>query len=544
MQIIYQKPNQGSKDIVLEHKKKTLSFFAGGWGEIQNQDLVFNDLNAYWGVLPVGRQDQIWDIYVEVEEILNTVNHFERLHTQLRKKVGELLKLHPYDEMKYHIQNKSLVKYPVNLHTQYGPGAPEGPLTYLRGEYSELLALMMQIRPIVPIWGEYINRSKSELGTHHKDYQAGLLLAESHVPDTPPYKRLLTYIEAWLGDIPPMLAANMSGISTANFPNWLLNVTLVKRLSVTELVTSNLPDEATCVMSKTYNHMRAVFEKTNSFQKGMLYNKSGASSDTGNEEDNTSNIEAIKVRESISEGEIVAIEHSLEQTMTLVHQIDYTVPKEKVQACMAYMATDNLFQMKDFRFWLVSWVLCGHRLTRLPEGLVRRRITSPKALPLLRHEAQVSSIVAAQALLWHWGFVDLAILLTAKPEVIPPTTMVGSTISKLDKDLSAALVDLYPIPRVLKGKKHKRVEAWPNPDAAALKAQAAVHCVAIKEITAFVKHVAPLSWDKSAPKELLSGNTFQARAMFNTVPSDIKNQLAKLILSSKEPEVFTQYFCK
>lgn len=543
-----QLPAPEDKLIVVEHKGQELSFLTGAWGAIQRTEQVYNDINAYWASLPMSRQDAIWQDYVEIHEMVNTINHFSRMHEQLRRKVADLMSHHPFDEIKYYVERSSKVKYPKDLKDAYGVGAPEGSLTYLRGEYIELISLIIQLRPMIPVWGEYIDKCKSELGTHHKDYQAGLLLAQSAVPASAPFKRLHEYITAYLGDITSpqlILAANMAGISTANLPDSLLNTIIVKRLSVTDLVTTSMPDEATNVMSKIYNHSRAASEKSNNYHRGVLRDKTASNVDMGNDEDNTSRIELIKVRESISEGDMVAIEHYCEQTLVLARKIDSTIPKELVSACMNHLSSDGGYQAEDFRFWLTSWVLCGHRLLKAKDGtLTRGRVLSPKCIEVARYEAQLSMLAAAQALLWHWGFHELAVLISDKPEKLDTSTMIGATTNKLNKTLAKELAVLYPMPQVLRGKRGDRVNSWPNPNKEALEAQALKECIAIKDIDTFVRTVGPLAWAKAAPAALVAVCNHQVKANYTMLVSDIKNQLATLVLTSRVPELHERHIAE
>lgn len=522
------------KTITLEHNGEQLSFKGGAWPAIKRPELVFSDINNYWNDLPPNTQNSIWEVYKKLAAAFDEIKYINRLHIAVRQLIAELMNLMPFEQMLYHINNKAKIKYPLDLKDKYDRDAPQGALTYLRSEYIELVALLLMLRPLVPILGQYVTNAKDDVGNNHKEYQAGILLVQSKVVDAAPFKRLQQYIEAYLGDTGPMLAANLGGITTANFPVWLFYTTLIKKLAALELATTFMDEIPTNIMSKVYNHIRAVVEQPDRLIQGKLYDKATSAAESGAEDDNTSRIEGVKVREQVSEGDRVSLEFATEQTVKFTHRIDCTVPVDLIALCYDHIVADSSFQPDEYKFWLTAWVLCGDRVMVGPQGRFRgESVISPKALTIMRYESQVSAFAAAQAILWHHGFYDLAMLISDRGTPITFGTMVSAGITKLDKNMIEALGELYPMSPVPKNKKNDRVEAWPNTNVEALHKQAIANCIAIKEIDHLIKTISGLTWAKSGPKGLAPLTTLQNKGEYTMITADIKNQLARFILASK-----------
>ena len=49
--------------------------------------------------------------------------------------------------------------------------------TYTKPDYVKLIGLTLALRPMIPIWGEFIERTHKETGTSFKEYYAYLLMA-------------------------------------------------------------------------------------------------------------------------------------------------------------------------------------------------------------------------------------------------------------------------------------------------------------------------------------------------------------------------------
>lgn len=533
MQFEFTSERQIDKKVVLTHKGESIEFPTKAWKQIDRQSLVFREINEYWATLPMSTQDAIWEIYKELYVAFDEIKHFERLHTYVRKKVGELFTQMPYEQLLYFVQTRSKVKYPLDLRDDYGEGAPKGELTYLRREYVELVALLLQLRAMIPIWGGYINNTRDDLGTEHKDYQAGLLLKQSEVVNSAPWLRLSRYIEAYLGETDLSLALNLSGITRANFPNWLMNVTIVKKLVIQELVNSGSVEEATNIMSKVYNYIRPISDDPQRFFKGRLEDKTERSSGDNGDDDNTSRIESVKVHETVSEGDRVHLEYYLEQSVKLAQQIDCTIPVELVHQCCNFILSDRDFQPQDYKFWLTQWTICGNRVMRTPQGWVRSAVCSPKALLSLRYESQISAFATTQALLWHWGFHDLASIITSRGVPLSTNIMLGSSVYKLEKETINLLTELYPMATVTRARKSERVAPWPNGNPEALQKQAVQNCVALKEIDIFIKTIMKIAWRKDGPRDLIAMCEYQDRGEYLLASPKIKQQLADMVIASK-----------
>src|SRR5690606_22049939 len=86
--------------------------------------------------------------------------------------------------------------------------------TYLRDDYRELVIFALALRPMVPIWGEYIRTSGDIAGNVYKEYAAMRLMINSWPSKCKPRERLLEYLENLIPRDPKNNSAIWSGLGT------------------------------------------------------------------------------------------------------------------------------------------------------------------------------------------------------------------------------------------------------------------------------------------------------------------------------------------
>ena len=103
--------------------------------------------------------------------------------------------------------------------------------TYVKRDYTELVILAIALRPLIPIWDEYIDRIKDWVGSNYKEVAAMKLLHNSCIAECPPMTRLMTYIQGSIDPDAEDLSGILSGLGSMEKPEWLLSMVVVIRLS-------------------------------------------------------------------------------------------------------------------------------------------------------------------------------------------------------------------------------------------------------------------------------------------------------------------------
>ena len=157
-------------------------------------------------------------------------------------------------------------------------------------------------------------------------------------------------------------------------------------------------------------------------------------------------------------------------------------------------------------------------------------VVPARSIPHLEYDALVCAVAVCQALLLHWGFPDLAALVTAKRSAIPTTTMVGSVRNKLTKEQISALVALYPHHQMQVGK-HVRPVFDGSMSQELIEQANIANNVGILAINELSRQFADSAWVLKLPEEFTTTPLTMTRSDYGwLVPATIKNQLADLIL--------------
>lgn len=463
---------------------------------------VVSDINGYWATLPEDRQDKLWSLYGQAHDVVNGVNPDNLVRHHLMEIVRDIYDLMPFAELRQWVLDHGKIKYPKELRTSYGVGAPETYLTYLRPEYIELVVLVVALRPAIPILGEYINRIKESVGSQFKE-QAGIhLFAATHLIHQAPYVRLANYVQAFVAGTPPSLEQVLNSISSETLPDWTLAIVVTRRLALCELSTEDDLGEATNVVSNLYNYINSRIENLPKSFGGKVREKILRGRDD-RAEDNTSIQETYKMKEDVAEGHPIVVGEFLRKPIHVAKRIDETIPPELVAKCIQSAFANKEYDIRDAQIALIQYML--------------NKVVYARSIPLLDYPSLVRAAAITQALLWHWGIYDLALLVTANHKVIPINNAVGTMKIKLDNDRLNQLLGKYPFNRQQLNRRRQTPLNLSKDNVA---------CRCIDSIT---EELDSYSWTFTAPDELIALTTCQ-NVTDTTIPESIKLQLADFII--------------
>lgn len=532
MQILRQPfGEQSARCLQLEHDGEILHFNVGYAsnigtglkGEVQPNGRDFNrlvrDVNGYWATLSSDIQNSIFDRYKVMRKLFEEVVDIERLLVLLRREMNKLLALHPYDDVERYIKHKGTVKYPTDLKLEYGIGAPESPLTYLRPDYESLMAFKVLVRVALPIMGEFIQRTSRLIDTNQKEIITCRLFSSTQLTQTVPYQKLQLYMETYVQDEKMTMAALMGGMGTAQLPEWLLALTIVRRVAIIELPAKDEPDEPRNLVREIYNYVKSCVENPDKRFGGPIKPKSVESTAGRADDDNTSGAELIKISEKASEGQVVNYSVFVSDPYRLALATDPTIPMKLVRACVTEMGFNETYSRNAAQTALTQWVLS--------------RKLNPRAVLVLEHAESRLAVATAQALLWHWGFHNLAAIVAGLPVKIPDNTFVGVDTGNLTKEQIEAALREYPYFQIPRDRKWSKVNVDTLPQAnllhLALQGNTLRSCVG-----QLAGLLCETGWDLRCPKELGALVTLDYRqGLGYMVGKTLKSDLADLALKVK-----------
>lgn len=481
-------------ELIFDVSEYDKAFKAGG-GDI------FAEINDYFGSLPAETQLRIAKNFVEIHQTFFSVSDTSQVKNRLQLILKELYSNLSYDDLLTWVKFHRRPRCPPTMHETYLPtDLVDRRRTYIYKDYVELAALAILLRPMIPIWGEYILRNKKLAGTDYKELQAIRLLYHTGITNLPPAQRLLDYINATTGYEDPIFSAIIAGLGTEERPEWLLALNLIRRVATGEIDSA---DPQSNIVTNAYNYTRTKLEqlaKKNNVKKKEKPQR-------GPEDDNVSFQEMYKVKERVPRGRVALIEVYSEDPFKNARDIDETVAPELVNECLTWVKELEKRPTYQHQVILVQWVMA--------------KVISPDGVETLDRLSILRTIAVTQALLWHWGFFDLAALVSACPFPIREDEILSNLDgrAKIPKDLMDELNATYRY-YVVATTKADRAKA----------AAGKVPNEAVKSIENYVDLIKQNDWELFAPPALQERTSKLKHTRRLIVPADIRAQLANLVI--------------
>ncbi|MNL27113.1 hypothetical protein D3C87_1486810 [compost metagenome] len=215
-----------------------------------------------------------------------------------------------------------------------------------------------------------------------------------------------------------------------------------------------------------------------------------------------SSAENYKIKQEVSNGDIVMLSVYTENFQAMARKVDPTVPLELVDGFVGIVTQMTGMRIEQHHMTLCQWVMS--------------KSLSARAIPSLSKPALLRTMGVTQALLWHWGFKELSALMSAQPVIFDEEYAMGTGDyrARVSREHVAALMERCPYSQRQGGKQQSDRQ----------------NNVAIRAINLLVAEMSKSYWSLNLPRELLPE---VQRFIVNgdmIVPAEIKNQLARLIL--------------
>ena len=393
--------------------------------KMKDVDDIFSECNGFLQSLSPSERDRVFDLYVQMREHLSTLTELKPLENALKSCVTQIYQIIKVDEVERWIKLFGNVRYPNDLLTVHNPDDPRPDMTYLRSDYDGLVVLTASLRFMVPIWGELIRMIKNETGNEYKEFVAMKILGASSIMVCEPMERLIRYIESSVPADIDNAAAIVDGLSSEDIPDWLLSKVLIRRMAVGEI---DAIEDRGHIISNVYGFVNNQIKDIDRKFGGTTKKYPDTLDET---DDGGSLLELYKVKQPMTTGEIQTFVVFTEDVVNMAQHIDPTVPPELVLICCQNILRHETMEITEQHVVLVQWV------THL--------IMSPHAIPCINKKALLRCMGVVQAILWHWGYRELAFLATAEAIPLKPGEMSFVTGSnRIPQELIDQLNEIYP----------------------------------------------------------------------------------------------------
>lgn len=489
--------------------------------KFSSQTDLFHYNNKYLERFSPAEQNRLFAIYKEIRHIFDTGVSGNVLHNRLVPLIKELLDSHDLTRVESWIRLHTDIQYPNDLKLEYTESLFSNKTreqTYLKDDYIKLICLIFVLRLMVPIWSEFITRTKKETGNHFKEYTALQLISEANIVHSESMSKLITYVKLAIPE-DSLKSGLLVFLSSEDFPIWMLSVIVVKMLCVTDIKGVVIEDETGLrtvqnIVPFIYNNVKEKIKRAE-IAFGQIKDKNPESSSSDNE--SSSNVETYKIKQEIPSGDVVMLEYAMSNIGSIVLKLEPNIDVNLLYNALE--TSESLYKARIYepQITLLQWIY--------------KPVIPPKAIPLLTKRTVVNALAGAQAILWHRGHYELAGLVTATTVGMDPDTgehyISGvESRSKVTKESLEELNKLFPYAK----KDNSKTKSKPVNQAIA-----GIDRLAVK----LSEYNWLLTIDNreriTVPSmlQLLTGSTVNRRF---SIPHNIKNKIALLIIDlAKRP---------
>lgn len=493
--------NKRAEVISLTHQGQELR-----WQPIERTSIeegldVFEQINGFWASQPVDWQNKVYEVYSWIHETMSLGGEVEELMRELAGPITTLLDLHDLGAVRHWVDFKSTMGIPSGIRTEYqeeDSSRWSREKTYTLEDYREFVALSVALRPMLPVWGEFIFLTKREFKTTWKEYFAFQLISQARLMDSPAMIRLKNYIGAQLPDEEELNNAVLTGISTLDYPEWITAIIVVRRLAIADI--RGLPDKPNAI-SFIFLYLNSRTKSYNNQLMGQVQRKRNPENFNPESESKLSQLEEYKIKQDLTAGELESIEFEFNDPIRVAKAVcpdlDLSLLAQSQETVLGLSAQ----QIHRPQLVLIAYVLARH----IPG----------RSVELLQKYSVLQAMAITQAILWHRGFYDLAALVSADEQRnrLEYAPGFAGAIPKVSRDVHEQLDPLYPYSRRVSNKNKTQKE----------------RNNAIIAIDSLVEQFKKHDWVLTLPSQWLLKVTGGLNDRKYIIPVDLKIMLSQLI---------------
>jgi hypothetical protein len=480
---------------------------------------IFHYLNRYWATLDRVTQDKIADCYGRINRLTRDIMllGLESTSIKIRQEIAELLSYHDLAEIENWMMLYSDIQIPTGLSDNFtvNEGRIQGTRekTYLKRDYIKLVAMIIGLKSVLPVLMSYTDSMGETFGTTWKEYEAFGLLNFSTYYECEAMQRLRLYVETSLNKVDNLASATIDGLSRVDFPEWLVAVTLVRRLLIADIRGIQNSTGSPALMRALYKYVNERVNRYDIYFQGTVRQKLEEGDNGGDRESNTSRLEGFKAREELTGGDIQEIEIFFEDPINDTYlQIDRRYDKA-IKLIPVFQQIMTVFNDIDK---VTNSVPVIRRWQHAIVELVLRDYLPPRSLGIISKEIELNCFAVAMAFLWVDGFKDLVLVLSSidqfKVRAIEPS------INKVSKENTEILVELFP--HEVKG--NKRQDRYKNAGIAGID-------VLIRDIIQYDRRINP-----NLPLEMRDELGLRQSSSSLPINPELRDRLAQLVIELRK----------
>lgn len=500
--------------LITEHGGAELEWNVSEYSKwlVDGTRLTFDPINQYWATRSTLQQESIWQLFVQIHGVLARICDAVPLLTTLQPLIADLYAEHKIEDIDHWFAFNSMthnIQIPTQFEEEYvysdeKPGNREK--TYTRQDYVRLVALAIALRPMIPIWGEFLNSTKRETGTNYKEKYAYGLLAKTKLIDSVAIEKLRIYLSGNLKADRPMEAAILAGVGSEDYVSWLLSALLVNRICIGDV--RGIEGYPHLVIT-SYKYIEPYIRSVNGVGFGDVVRAKEFGTGDGDQE--PSRLESFKIRDEHAQGDISIYDVYLRDEVIvstaqrLYQDIDLAALRDVHEACQALKVTPPLACQMALMQWVLSPVI------------------PPRSGFYISPESAITALALAQTLLLQKGHTKLGLFITAKTlqgSSVHQVSSLGS-MARLTREQLDELNKLYPYGRIPRSRPNAKS---PND--------------AVQAIDKLAEGFASCDWIITAPDRFVANatNNIQRR---QGCPHDIKQLLANLVIDIAKRTLYT-----
>lgn len=487
--------------VEIEHDHRTIVFNVRAYSQTKYSinSGVFDEINAYLQTaVPEDRQTCIFNLMAEIETYMRRVREIDGKSLEfLNRKAKDIYKF---------LDLKQLKNWLVNIYgVQVPPSAKQGlsddleaSRTYQGPDYIDLVVFTIASRIMLPVWGDLqgMITTTTKNGGKAKEYACLKTIVDTPLWQLPAIPRLNVYIVATINSKGGSNSALCAGLGSELLPDVLMAGAIVKRLVVAPL---NIDIERGGLAKNVHGYIHSALKDFDvPGSKAKITADSGGDSETG---EDFSSLEKLRLKDKEPIGTLEKYRAWLQLAgpLNLAAAVDPTIPMELVSECITTNERLEYIDLNECQLTIAKWMIY-FVMPSLSIDIFNRMEISKDIMPAL------------QALLVHWGFNELSILLT------------GERV----KDLQA--LSTTPQSRITRNTLQQLLEGWPYTinKSGANERQSNVAYQCVEYVSNAFNGV---TWNVTVPPTVVNRVTGMRPKISNyPSPSDLSEQLALLII--------------
>lgn len=401
----------GFTEVQITHGDVVLTWAAGAYSKVKLADpnRVFKELNEYLEQVDLITHNKIFQSFEEIHKLFRMGFDPGMIVASLVHHIGEIYKCLPMNRLRRWLMTIGNLHIPADIQDTITQDSRynKREQTYLKSDYINIATMALGLQAMIPVFGEYINQCTDQ--DLYKENNVVGLIAETEMANWPlgekdlmgediptVFDKLAGYIKYCVDNEPLSLASAWLGLSSTDKRVLLQSKVLVRRLTIIPLNDPSSHSIVANVFRYVMTNMTPAERSTADRVAKKLPEGGG-----GDDEDKTSFIESHKTKGRISPGDIEAYNIDAMDYELLAEEVDPTICKEKLRQCINCVNQVGSIEIRPHQILIAQWVMA--------KAFPSRAFYHISKLP-------VNYLLAtSQALLWHWGFKDVAMLMQVEP---------------------------------------------------------------------------------------------------------------------------------